>query len=167
MSDPKFCQQCGGRLEHRMLSGRERWACASDGCDWVLWGNPTPVLAAVIEHDDAVLLVRNVEWPEKMYGLLTGFMESSESPEEGILREIEEEVGLEGEVLGLIGVYRFDMMNQVIIAYHVRCKGEVVVGEELAGVKHVPADRLRPWPFGTGEAVRDWLESRAAEQPGD
>jgi hypothetical protein len=29
-------------------------------------------------------------------------------------------------------------------------------------VKAVPADKLRPWPLGTGEAVRDWLAARAA-----
>ncbi|NOZ01796.1 MAG: NUDIX hydrolase [Deltaproteobacteria bacterium] len=158
--DPKFCQQCGGPLERREIAGRERWACASEGCGWVLWGNPTPVLAALIEHDDAVLLVRNREWPEKMFGLLTGFMESGETPKEGILREIREEVGLDAEVVGLIGVYSFDMMNQVILAYHCRAEGDIKLGDELAGVRHIPADRLRPWPMGTGKAVSDWLAAR-------
>lgn len=160
MTDPRFCQQCGGGLERREISGRQRWVCASADCDWVLWGNPVPVLAALIEHDGRVLLVRNREWPEKMFGLLTGFLESGETPEEGILREIEEEVGLDATIRRLIGVYRFDMMNQLIIAFHVQAEGVIVVGEELAEIKHVPADRLRPWPFGTGEAVRDWLEHR-------
>jgi hypothetical protein len=52
-------------------------------------------------------------------------------------------------------------MNQIILAYHVRAAGEVVLGEELAGYKAVPVERLRPWGLGTGEAVRDWLARRA------
>jgi hypothetical protein len=32
-------------------------------------------------------------------------------------------------------------------------------------VKAVPPDKLRPWPLGTGLAVRDWLAQKA-EEPG-
>ena len=56
-------------------------------------------------------------------------------------------------------------MNQVIIAYHVGAHGEIKTNEEIAGVKAVPPDKLRPWPLGTGLAVRDWL-ARKAEEPG-
>jgi hypothetical protein len=62
----------------------------------------------------------------------------------------------------MIGVYAFPMRNELIVAYHVRAAGEIVVGDELEQVKAVPADKLRPWPLGTGEAVRDWLAARAA-----
>ncbi|TMA12584.1 MAG: hypothetical protein E6J84_12895 [Deltaproteobacteria bacterium] len=56
-------------------------------------------------------------------------------------------------------------MNQIILAYHVRGHGEIVVGDEIAGVKAVPPDKLRPWPLGTGQAVRDWLEARGGLGP--
>jgi hypothetical protein len=53
-------------------------------------------------------------------------------------------------------------MNQVIIAYHIRATGEIRLQEsELAGFKTVPVDKLKPWPFGTGAAVKDFLERRA------
>ena len=51
-------------------------------------------------------------------------------------------------------------LNQVIIAYHVRAHGEIQTNEEIAGVKAVPPDKLRPWPLGTGLAVRDWRFGR-------
>lgn len=52
-------------------------------------------------------------------------------------------------------------MNQVIIAY-----GEIVLDKaELAGFKAVPIDPLRPWDFGTGDAVRDFLAERARIAP--
>ena len=51
-------------------------------CDWTHWGNPTPVLAAVVENDaEQVLLARNALWQEGMFGLITGFLEAGESPE--------------------------------------------------------------------------------------
>jgi NADH pyrophosphatase NudC (nudix superfamily) len=150
-------------LQPRTIDGRERLSCSSDSCDYVFYDNPTPVVAALVEHGETVLLVRNKGWPEKWYGLVTGFLEKGESPEDGTLREVREELGLRAEVVSFIGAYAFPEMNQVILAYHLRAYGEIAMGDELAGVKAVPPDKLRPWPLGTGHAVRDWLERRAQE----
>jgi len=128
----------------------------------VHWDNPTPVVAAVVEHDGAVVLVRNKGWPEKVFGLVTGFLERGEAPEDGVLREVREELGLAGRVAGLIGVYPFFEMNQILVAYHVVAQGEVVIGDEIAEFRRIPPGKLRPWTMGTGPAVRDWLERRAA-----
>jgi NAD+ diphosphatase len=38
----------------------------------------------------------------------------------------------------------------------------VSLGEEIAEVRYVSTERLKPWPFGTGHAVKDWLEKRTA-----
>jgi NADH pyrophosphatase NudC (nudix superfamily) len=145
------------------MEGRERLACSSENCGYVFYDNPTPVLAALVEHGETVLLVRGKGWPEKWYGLVTGFLEKNESPEQGVLREVREELGLHGEIVSFIGAYAFAEMNQLILAYHVRAHGEIALGDELAGVKAVPPDKLRPWPLGTGRAVRDWLERRSQE----
>jgi len=163
MQDMKFCPCCAAPLRPHTTEGRERLACSSDSCDYVFYDNPVPVVAAIVEHGETVLLVRGKGWPEKWYGLVTGFLEKGESPEQGVLREVREELGLRGEVISFIGAYPFPEMNQVILAYHVRAHGEIAMGDELAGVKAVPPDKLRPWPLGTGHAVRDWLERRSQE----
>jgi len=165
MPEMKFCPSCAAPLRPKKVEGRVRLACGTVGCDYVFYDNPTPVVAALVEHGETVLLVRNKEWPEKWYGLVTGFLEKDESPEQGVLREVREELGLHGEIVSLIGAYPFPQMNQVIIAYHVRAHGEIQTNEEIAGVKAVPPDKLRPWPLGTGLAVRDWL-ARKADEPG-
>jgi len=159
----KYCPRCATPLESRPHAGRDRLACPSDGCGFVHWDNPLPVVAAIVEHDGCVVLARNHGWPEKMYGLVTGFLEKGETPEAGVLREVREELGVEAELIGMVGVYPFFQRNELIVAYHLRATGELVLGEELAGIKRVPPDKLRPWPFGTGLAVSDWL---AARQPG-
>src|SRR5438105_2569304 len=153
----KFCPTCATPLHPKLSGGRMYLACPSEPCGYVFYDNPLPVVAALVEHGQTVLLVRNHGWPEKWYGLVSGFLEKGETPEEGILREVKEEVGLKGEIVSFIGAYPFHEMNQIILAYHVRGHGEIVVGDEIPGVKEVPPDKMRPWPLGTGEAVRDWL----------
>ncbi|MFL5318121.1 MAG: NUDIX hydrolase [Myxococcaceae bacterium] len=160
MADPSFCPQCGGRLAPRKTDDRERLACTA--CSYVHYDNPTPVVAAIVEMGDSVVLVRNKGWPEKWLGLVTGFLERGESPDAAVLREVKEELGLDAQLVSLIGAYGFAEMNQVIIAYHLRASGEIVLGDELESHKLVRVEKLQPWPFGTGKAVADWLAARRA-----
>jgi len=163
----KFCPKCGGVLKSAEIDGRSRLGCSSQTCDYVFWDNPTPVVAALVEREGIVVLVRNQEWPQKIYGLVTGFLEKNETPESGILREVKEELGLNGQIDDFIGCYSFFEMNQLILAYHVQVWGEIVLGEELAEFKMVPSEKLRPWAFGTGYAVKDWLEKRKTRMAED
>lgn len=153
----KHCPRCAALLVTRAFEGRDRLACPAEGCGFVFYDNPLPVVAAIVEVEGGVVLVRNHGWPEKMFGLVTGFLERGESPEDATLRELHEELGLNGEIVRLVGVYTFEQRNEVIIAYHVRAHGEVRLGEELAQWKVIAKEKLRPWPFGTGLAVSDWL----------
>jgi NAD+ diphosphatase len=156
----KFCPKCGAELNWADVDGRRRQKCPSPTCDYVYWENPTPVVAALVEHDGKVILIRNKGWPEKWFGIVAGFLEKDETPEQGALREVREELGLAGEVVSLIGLYIFDRMNQLILAFHIRASGEIVLGDELEGVRAVSPDKLRPWDLGTGQAVKDWLKAR-------
>ncbi|MCI0569724.1 MAG: NUDIX domain-containing protein [Myxococcaceae bacterium] len=164
MSDFCFCPRCGDSLHPRLVSGRTRQVCGREGCGFTHWDNPLPVVAAIVEHRGDVVLVRNKGWPETWFGLVSGFLERDETPEEGVLREVREELGLSGEVVGLVGSYAFPERNELIVAYHVRAEGELQVGEELAAIKRLPPEKLRAWPFGTGLAVADWLRTRAASR---
>jgi len=164
----RFCPQCATPLEWLPALGdsgmKERLRCA--GCGWTHWNNPTPVLAAVIECADRggrVLLAKNAAWKGNMFALITGFMEAGESPEQGLRREVAEETALQIDALQLIGVYDFQRMNQVIIAYHALARGEVRLSPELCAYKLFELQDLRCWPAGTGMALADWLRSRGHE----
>lgn len=163
-----FCPNCATPLQRitEVEDGgpKERTRCPA--CAWTHWNNPTPVLAAVIELPEAgghLLLARNAAWPEKMFGLVTGFMEAGETPEDGIRREVAEETSLQVDSVDLVGVYDFQRMNQVIIAYHVVARGEVTLSPELAEYKLVAPEKVKCWPAGTGQAVADFLRSRGIE----
>ncbi len=124
------------------------------------WDNPVPVVAAIVEHEGEVILARNRDWPEKMFGLITGFLKKGETPASGVVREVREELDLEASATHFVGVYPFERRNELIIAYHVPAAGTIRLNEELAAYRRIAPHKLRPWDFGTGLAVADWLKSR-------
>ena len=158
----KFCPRCTSPLAERAIAGRARLACPIDSCGYVFWDNPLPVVAGLVELEGRIVLARNQAWPEKMFGIITGFMERGESPEEAVAREVKEELDLDAQAVSLIGIYPFQRKNEVIIAYHVAASGEITLNEELAEFRLILPEKLRPWDFGTGLAIRDWLLRRAA-----
>jgi NADH pyrophosphatase NudC (nudix superfamily) len=159
--DFSFCPRCGSALVEGEHGGKRRAGCPKEGCGWVAWGNPVPVVAAIVEHQGQILLARGRGWPEKMFGLVTGFLEAGESPEQGVLREVKEELGLDGHGVSLVGVYPFEARNELIIAFHLVADGTIQLSDELEAVKPVAPGKLRAWPFGTGLAVQAWLDAQA------
>ena len=164
----KFCPQCTTALAliEQLEDGGPKTRLRCTACDFTHWNNPTPVLAAVVECVDRggqVLLARNAAWTHRMFALITGFMEAGETPQEGVAREVTEETRLSVDAVALIGVYDFQRMNQVIIAYHAQARGEIVLSPELAEYKLFSPSDVRCWPAGTGYALADWLRSRGHE----
>jgi NAD+ diphosphatase len=164
----RFCPSCATPLAliTQAEDGGDKVRLRCAGCAWTHWNNPTPVLAAVVECGDRegrILLARNAAWSGRMFALITGFMEAGETPEAGIAREVFEETALAVDAVRLIGVYDFQRMNQVIIAYHVVAHGEVRLSPELAEYKLYAPQDVRCWPAGTGYALADFLRSRGLE----
>ena len=161
----RYCPQCAsplalrGEVEDGGLT--ERLRCPA--CDFTHWNNPTPVLAAIVQVGEHLLLARNAAWQNRMFGLITGFMEAGETPEEGIRREIFEETALTARELTLVGVHDFQRMNQVIITYHAVAEGEIQLSPELVEFKLLRPDQVKCWRAGTGLALADWLRSQGTE----
>lgn len=59
--------------------------------------------AALFDEHDRVLLVRRAD--DDKWGLIAGWVDGNEVPEEAIVREIAEEVGLTARVDELVGVF--------------------------------------------------------------
>ena len=161
----RFCPNCATQLAPISADddGGPKTRLRCPACNYTHWNNPTPVLAAVIEladRDGQLLLARNAAWPGRFFGLVTGFMEAAESPQEGVAREVAEETSLTVDSLAIIGVYDFQRMNQVIIAYHAVARGEIVLSPELAEYKLCTPEAVRCWRAGTGYALADWLTAR-------
>jgi NAD+ diphosphatase len=160
----KYCPQCAKKLISKELGGLPRLTCPDKDCGYTFWDNPVPVVAGLVEHRGQVVLTRNQGWPPDMWGIVAGFLERDETPEEGVLREVKEELGLDARIVHHLGVYSFFLRNQIIFTYHLKGDGEITVGEELEAIKLVSPDELKAWERGTGPAVKKWLQMRARGQ---
>lgn len=161
----RFCPSCATGLQWLVQEedGGPKSRLRCPACGWTHWNNPTPVLAAVIELADRegrLLLARNAAWPPRLFGLVAGFMEAGEAPQDGLRREVLEETALQAQSVELIGVYDFQRMNQVILAYHVVASGEIRLSPELAEYRLFHPHEVRCWRAGTGQALADWLSRR-------
>lgn len=158
----KYCPECASVLELKRIDGLERKACASPGCSFVHWDNPVPVVAALVQYHGEVVLARNSQWPVGMFSLITGYLEKNETPEEAAVREVREEIGLDGKVQDFIGCYSFAEKNQVILAHWVVATGELNTGSEIAEVKLLSREKLGRWRFErlplTSKITKHWLE---------
>ncbi len=128
---PEYCPDCGSPLEERSIGGRTRMFCAR--CNKTIYENPLPATCVVaFDRKGRVLLTkRAVEPGFGEWALPGGFIEIDETPQEGALRELVEETGIEGEIERQLGVegQRSEMyINVAVAGFLVRTDG----GEPIA-----------------------------------
>ena len=99
-----YCPYCGGSLGREWEEDVERDYCRA----WrtFFYENPLPVVSVIVlSADREILLVKRGRRPYRgRWCLPTGFVESGESIESAALREMEEETGLRGRIVGLVDV---------------------------------------------------------------
>ena len=156
----KYCPECKSDLSNKYRDGEERLVCINEECNYVVWNNPVPVVAAVVELDGSYIIARNAEWPEGIFSVIAGYLEKDETPEQAVIRECEEELGLSGVVVRYIGNYSFFEKNQLIIAYEVKASGVIEINHELAEVILLSKIELQEYDFSPLEisesVVADW-----------
>ena len=152
-------------MKLKMTNGTHRAACDKDKCGFVYWDNPVPVVAALVQYLGNYVIARNAKWPKGVFSLVTGYLERGETPEQAVVREVTEELGLTGEVARHIGNYSFVEKNELILCYEVAASGTVRINNELAEVKQLSPTQLAEYDFGplyiTKSIVKDWVIANA------
>lgn len=75
-------------------------------CGWVHYHNPRPTVSAIIAKSKKVLLCKRAAGPfAGKWDLPGGFLEEQELAEEGIKREMREELKIEIEIVRLAGIF--------------------------------------------------------------
>jgi NADH pyrophosphatase NudC (nudix superfamily) len=160
-----YCQRCGGRLEPKAVEGINRIRCENAKCGFVHWDNPVPVVAALVQHLGNYVIARNAKWPKGIFSLVSGFLERGETPEQAVVREVAEELGLTSQVMRHIGNYSFVEKNQLILCYEVAASGTIKTNHELAELKQLSPTQLAEYDFGplyiTKKIVKDWVALNA------
>lgn len=89
-STNKFCGRCSNKME---LNKNERTLNCPE-CKLIKYPNISPAVIVGIINNDKILLTRYSDRPYKKLSLVAGFVEIGETLEDGIKREVLEEVGL-------------------------------------------------------------------------
>jgi len=98
----RFCLVCGARLRRARLEGRWRLRCPR--CGWTFYANPVPAVVAVIVRGGRVLLTQRARPPyQGTWDAPGGFLEVGETPEQGLRRELREEIGVGVRRARLVG----------------------------------------------------------------
>lgn len=150
----RFCPGCGGLLKttERPEDHRRRDVCTI--CERVVYRNAKPCAGVLVTQDGQLLLVkRSIEPYLGYWDIPGGFLEEDELPDEGALREVEEETGLQVEVTSLLGFYlgRYTYADRVGRTLNTYFLGRVTGGSEEPGDDAAELAWFRP--DGLPEAI--------------
>ncbi len=104
----KFCPSCGSDGIH--YDGVKEFKC--NACSFTYFQNVAAAAAAMLEYEGKILFIRREREPRKgKLDLPGGFIDPNESAEEGLNRELQEELGITLDTMKYLGsapnVYKF------------------------------------------------------------
>jgi len=96
-STTRYCSSCGSNLTN--TQGGHTKQCSNEQCQQLVFPRTDPAVIMLVTRTDAAgeewcLLGRSPVWPPGMYSTLAGFVESGESLEQAVAREVYEESGV-------------------------------------------------------------------------
>lgn len=126
----------------------------------------SPCVLCLIKKDDQILLARNAMFPEGLFSVLAGFIETSETAEQTIEREIKEEVGLEVKNIKYFGSQSWPFPSQLMIGYECEyASGEINVdGIEIVEAKWFGIHNLPNTPPSStlsGRLINSYISDRS------
>lgn len=140
----RFCPGCGAPLEEHPVEN----ARVCPECHKVHYPRISPCVIAVICKGDEILLLKHVQRNQNIWCCLAGFVETGESLEQALVREVREEVGLEIENIRYAGSQSWPFPDQLMVGFYADYKsGEIrLQPEEIAEAKWFKKDDLPVHP---------------------
>ncbi len=84
-----YCGKCGGKM---VMDTEISKKCTH--CGMKIWPQLSTAIIVLVHHEDKILLVHAHNLRGKFYGLVAGFVETGETLEQAVHREVMEETGL-------------------------------------------------------------------------
>jgi ADP-ribose pyrophosphatase YjhB (NUDIX family) len=162
LEDVHYCPRCGKDATVRFPR-----SITCPNCGYGAFYNPKPVACTITsDQNNEILLMRRGFQPNRgKWSMPGGFVDLGESVEEAAIRETQEEMNLEIELQGLVGVYSRSTDRIVVVVYAARTEGTPTRTEEALEVgafrpTTIPWHELAFW--SDGRALRDYLDLKAA-----
>ncbi|MBQ3878428.1 MAG: NAD(+) diphosphatase [Prevotella sp.] len=153
----RFCGVCGGTMKfHTDISKR------CEHCGKEVWPQLATAIIVRITRDDEILMARARNFRGDFYGLIAGFVETGETLEEAVVREVHEETGLEIKDIHYFGSQPWPYPSGLMVGFTAHYAGGQihVQREELKNVAWFHRDHLPKLPEKLSIArqlVDDWL----------
>jgi ADP-ribose pyrophosphatase YjhB (NUDIX family) len=152
------CLQCGTALVARFQEDRERPTCPA--CGYIFYLDPKVAVAVVLGDERGVLLgKRKIDPGSGRWSFPAGYVNRGEVLEEAAVREVQEELSVQVELLGLVGVYstRGDPVVLVVYAGSILDGEPTADGHEVSEVRRFALDGLPELAFPHDRQVlADW-----------
>ena len=117
-----YCPHCGKKLIDKEI-GDEGKIPYCENCNIPLWDMfTTSIIAAVVNEDKEVALLRQNYVSTTNYVCVAGIMKIGESAEETVIREVKEEIGQNVESLKFISSYPFEKKEMLMLGYKATVK---------------------------------------------
>jgi len=121
-------------------------------------------IIVLVTRGEEMLLARNVNHPSAMYSTLAGFIEAGETPEETLVREVHEEVGVTVGNLRYVQSQSWPFPNQLMLGIFADYEGGDIVCEptEIADAQWFhPSDlpMIPPPSSVAGQLIKQHIDS--------
>lgn len=155
----KYCGVCGSPLKWQNSISKK---CHECGKEW--WPSPAVAVIVRVERNDEILLVKSRNFRTDFYGLVAGFVETGESLEQAIAREVLEETHITIKNIRYFGSQPWPYPCGLMVGYIAEyVSGEIALQKaELSDGGWFTKDNLPKIPAKASiarELIDDWLNS--------
>ena len=156
----RFCGLCGAPMEWASAISKRCTRCGQE-----IWPQLNTAIIVLVHRDEEALLVKSKNFRRDYYGLVAGFVETGESLEECVCREIFEETGLHVTNVRYFGSQPWPYPMGLMVGFHADyVDGEIMLCDgELKDAAFFSRNNIPPIPGKMSMArmlIDDWLENK-------
>jgi NAD+ diphosphatase len=161
--DHQFCGRCGRPTQ----SHASDLAKSCGSCKLDFYPRLSPCIITLITRGDECLLAWHARSKEEKFSCVAGFIEVGESPEQTLIREVREEVGLEVANIRYVASQPWPFPGQLMLGYFADyASGDICLDEkEIVAAKWYKYNQLPKVPPITtisGQLINAFVQQRMA-----
>ena len=140
----RFCSVCGSPLrDDPALTAR---VCSS--CGRQFFPQIEPAVIVLVSRGDEILLARHLHRATDVYTCIAGFVETGETIEAAVAREVKEETGINVRNVRYVASQPWPFPDQLMLAFRAEYAGGDITpqSDELRDARFFPRDHLPATP---------------------
>ena len=160
----QYCGQCGQQTQQIATE----FALTCDPCRLRFYPRISPCIIVLITDGEKVLLAQGERHRDRgWYSTLAGFVETGESAEQAVIREVYEEVGVNVKNIQYLNSQTWPFPNQLMLGFQAEYAGGEIIPQagEIADAAWFQLDDLPKYPPNltiAGWLIQSYLKQRRA-----